>query len=887
MVQAAPAAIALCLRFSVDLAKAAAAALLIGAVLSATEQHTDLSASILQGFQCIPASDLPAAAVLEFAQGLQNKTEELSSAQLSCLARLLAAKNLTADFGRYPPDLLLFFDSTEVRSETCGAFYARASRGNLDLLPRGSARRTGLLRGALACLGVRSSRLSPEQLGSLGALVCDMEPETITASDPGVLENLKLCPELTGTQRDALNAVLLGGGTVYGDPSSWDLQTLQNLGPLVLALNKTTLSLVAEAAREAFSRSIVATYGSQGRSQREKALTLLRAFAAASASSQPRQKRNADADGCLSTPLTASTDFDSFLFIDYTTSEQFDLCLSNEFLKANLGPLLQEPLPVEYQLVVKKKLEQIYTSVIPEKQLKVLGPLSRQYTAVEISRWMVTSSDTLSALLDPSDGAWEPPQVQQLLSRYLALGGTLTGSLLQKIGGRDLCDLQEEQIEEISPEEIRVAGQLNISSCSQTKKDQLYRKAREAFAGQAGTTRVYYCQIQPYLGGAPAKDLKDLAKAGINMDMDTFLALNPEELQKLSVTDVKNLLGENLPYLKAAENETVVMRWVKRQSQRELDCELGIGLQGGTEEPGTTPHPPPSTSASVTPTPTTLPTPIASSSHPTAKSSTGPPQTSTPSATSSTPPDTTPPRSYTPSAAVSPAATSTAQPAPTTGPCSIQCVTPNKAPPPGATPLTTLLSAVNASVASPSSVPAPALTRGTTTTSVVTNPAVNTTVNTSTPLVSTNAPAPGGTTNPAPATQNTPPSSTPNAPSALGPNSTSAPATTEMNLPPHKPTPTPNSTISTQAGVVSPTVKTTTLACKTDTPPASPGPSSTTTTSSETTKETPTGVPASPRPTGGGYINLQPEPGSGSRLCSRLVPILTAAVGSLLLRALL
>uniref|UniRef100_A0A8C8BE00 MSLNL n=1 Tax=Otus sunia TaxID=257818 RepID=A0A8C8BE00_9STRI len=367
----------------------------------------------------------------------------------------------------------------------------------------------------------------------------------------------------------------------------------------------------------------MATYSSQGRSQREKALTLLRAFAAASASSQPRWKRNAD--GCLSTPLTASTDFNDFLFIDYTTSEQFDLCLSNEFLKANLGPLLQEPLPVEYQLVVKKKLKQIYPRAIPEKQLKVLGPLSRQYTAAEISQWMVTSSDTLSALLDPLDGTWEPPQVQQLLSRYLALGGTLTSSLLQKIGGRDLCDLQEEQIDEISPEEIGVAGQLNISSCSQTKKDQLYRKAQEAFAGQAGATRVYYCQIQPYLGGAPAKDLKDLAKADVDMDMDTFLALNPEELQKLSVTDVKNLLGENLPYLKAAENETVVMRWVKRQPQRELDCVLGIGLQGGTEEPGTTPQPPPPTPASVTPTPTTLPTPIASSSHPTAQSSAAPP----------------------------------------------------------------------------------------------------------------------------------------------------------------------------------------------------------------------------------------------------------------------
>ncbi|NWT36277.1 MSLNL protein, partial [Chroicocephalus maculipennis] len=562
-----------------------------------------LSASVLQGFQCIPASDLPAADILAFAQGLQNEGAELSGAQLSCLARLLAAKNLTAEFGTYPPDLLLFFDLSEVRGGTCREFYARASRGNLDLLPMGSSRRTGLLRGALACLGVRSSRLSPEQLDSLGALVCDMEPETITASDPSILENLKLCPALTGAQQDALNAVLLGGGTVYGDPSSWDLQTLQNMGPLLLALNQTTLSLVAEAAREAFSRSIAATYGSQGRSQREKSLTLLRAFRAASASSHPRLKRGTD--GCPSTPITASIISSSSFIIDYSTSEQLDLCLSNEVLEANLEPLLEQPLPTEYLMVVKNKLKQIYGSEIPEKQLKLFGQLARQYTAEEISQWPPLSNDTFSALLSPSDGKWEAPQVQQLLSRYQATGGTLTGPLLWKMGGRNLCNLQEEQIKQIPPEAIRTAGQLNISSCSQTKKDQLYRKAQEAFAGQAGTTRAYYCQIRSYLGGAPAKDLKDLAKAGITMDIDTFLALNPDEMQELSVTDVKNLLGENLPYLKEAENETSVMRWVKSQSQQELDCTLGIGLQGGMQEPspaGTTATPHPTTSASVTPT---------------------------------------------------------------------------------------------------------------------------------------------------------------------------------------------------------------------------------------------------------------------------------------------
>ncbi|XP_035751827.1 mesothelin-like protein [Egretta garzetta] len=879
------AATALCLRFSTDLLKAAVATLVIGAVLSATEQHAHLSASVLQGFQCIPASNLPATDILAFAQGLQNERVELSSAQLSCLARLLAAKNLTADFSRYPPDLLLFFDSAEVRSGTCGAFYAQASRGNLDLLPRGSARRTGLLRGALACLGVRSSRLRPEQLGGLGALVCDMEPETITASDTGILENLKLCPELTGAQQDALNAVLLGGVTAYGDPSSWDLQTLQNLGPLVLALNQTTLSLVAEAAREAFR---TATYSSQGHSQREKILTFLRAFAAVSASSHPRLKRSTDR--CLSRPITASTISDSLIFSYYDTSEQFDLCLSNEVLKANLKALLEQPLTKEYLCIVKKKLEQIYPSGIPEKELKVLGPLSQLYTAEEISLWPVTSNDTLLALLKTLDTKWSTPQVQQLVSRYLALGGTLTGPLLQKIGGPNLCNLQEGQLEQISPEAIRTAGQLNITSCSQAKKDQLYKKAQEAFAGQAGTTRAYYCRIQPYLGGAPAKDLKDLAKTGvaIDMDKDTFLALNPDELQKLSVMDVKNLLGENLPSLKEAENETLVMLWVKRQSQRELDSILGIGLRGGTEEsvPTDTATPPHSTAlASVTPvatmpTPTTLlavPTPISINSLPTAHPSISP----TPSATSLTSPTSAP-------SAGSPPATSTARPALTTSsiiPCSIhQSATSNKATPAAVTLLATTLASVNPNGTSPHSIPPPTLTHRAST-SIVTNPAV-TTHNTSTLPVPTNPPAPGDTANPTPATRNTATLSTHNAPSTLVPNSTPAPAATETSLPPHKPTLIPNSTISTQS-VISSTAKTTTLACKTSTRPAFLSPSSTPT-SSETTKNPPTGTPESLTSTPNGYINLQPGAGSsGSRLSSCIVPILMMAVGSSLLQGFL
>ncbi|XP_068063527.1 mesothelin-like protein [Anomalospiza imberbis] len=436
---------------------------------------------------------------------------------------------------------------------------------------------------------------------SLGALVCDLEPGTILASDPNILDKMKLCPALTGAQRDALNALLLSGDTAYGDPSSWDLQTLQDLGPLVLALNQTTLSLVAEAAREDFRRSIAAAYIRQGHSQREKSLILLRALAAASAASQPRLQRSADR--CLYGPITARNIENIILYLSPEELDQLDPCLSNDVLIKNLEAVLDLPINTEASWVLKKKVDEFFQgSGIPEQQLRRLGVLSRLYTEQEISQWPVTSSDTLSALLSSSGGEWNDSQVQQLVSRYLALGGSLTGPLLQEIGGRRLCNLQEEQIQQIPAGAIRTAGQLNISSCSQIKKEQLYGKAWEAFASLASTPSHYYCLIWPYLGGAPAEDLKELANAGvaINMDLSIFLALNPEELQKLSVTDVKRLLGENLPELKKAEHEPSVVSWVQQQFQQELDCVLGIGLQGGRPEPTGTASPAVTTPASVT-----------------------------------------------------------------------------------------------------------------------------------------------------------------------------------------------------------------------------------------------------------------------------------------------
>ncbi|NWW41266.1 MSLN protein, partial [Panurus biarmicus] len=123
---------------------------------------------------------------------------------------------------------------------------------------------------------------------------------------------------------------------------------------------------------------------------------------------------------------------------------------------------------------------------------------------------------------------------------------------------------------------------LDPSACSQETKDLLYQKAKEAFS-DLHHLPAYYELIVPYLGGAPAVDLKALSKDDVNMNITTFVALRRESLMYLTPSVVRGLLGLNLPELAQWQNRAPVRDWILLQKQSELD-QLHIGLTGGTQE---------------------------------------------------------------------------------------------------------------------------------------------------------------------------------------------------------------------------------------------------------------------------------------------------------------
>ncbi|KAG8506373.1 Mesothelin-like protein [Galemys pyrenaicus] len=526
--------------------------------------------------------------------------------QLSCLANLAALHGLQGDFALHPPDLLLFYNLTQVKGAECEAFVRRATQGDVELLASLPDQRAALRRTALACLGGPRPRLNSSDLQLLGALVCDMDASSIAAADPHVLQNLRCCRQLTAAQQAALDALLASGRTSLGPPGSWDLEGLQSLGPLAAHVRPGLWRQVPEVLRVVsawggrgqapphggllprqpaglrFFASTVAACRAGRLSQRDARRLVTGFLAARAVSSRPKRGTGGR---CVRGAVSAATLQDDLFLARYDCA-QLRFCLGSRVLRANLDPLLQHPLPAECQRVVKAKLALAYPRGLPEEQLRRITSLVYLYSLAEIRQWTITSRDTVVALL-AADVALDN-QTEAVMQKFLDHNGTLTGALLVAIGGSRLCWMSPRQIQTIRPSEFRLAGALDISACPQGRKNVLFAKAREAF-GSARATAAYYRLMRPYLGGAPAEELWHLAQANVTMDIDTFTGLNPHVLQNLSLNNVTTLLGQNVGDLQRARSHPAISSWLSSLNTSALG-ELGIDKElAGPAGPGPSP----------------------------------------------------------------------------------------------------------------------------------------------------------------------------------------------------------------------------------------------------------------------------------------------------------
>lgn len=95
-------------------------------------------------------------------------------------------------------------------------------------------------------------------------------------------------------------------------------------------------------------------------------------------------------------------------------------------------------------------------STIAESQVKLLGSASRLASIADINMWNITEIDTLSALMDSSNGEWEQSLARAIIIKYLSVNGNKLGSAeLNSLRGPNLCTLNISILSNISAQSIR------------------------------------------------------------------------------------------------------------------------------------------------------------------------------------------------------------------------------------------------------------------------------------------------------------------------------------------------------------------------------------------------------------------------------------------------
>ncbi|KAE8300447.1 Mesothelin Pre-pro-megakaryocyte-potentiating factor [Larimichthys crocea] len=570
----------------------------------------NLSSSVLQGFTCTGVRTIKKVQIKKLIKACRRKGKKkvkLVETQLTCMYNYIRIESDATSFDLYPPDMLLYYDYSLVPQASCKSYFEQIGDADFSIFSSTlNYKLNNLFANARSCLGITNTSLTEDNISVLGNMCCILGGFYIENSDPSILETLKTCPDLTNTQVAAVEARLQSGKTQYGAPSTWNLQTLKDLDMLPLYLTSSFYDNFDKKTKREFLKYFLKVLRRNGVGKKKK-----RSLKKEIRKSIRKRSTRSIENECTVGKITQVIISDEVFPFDYDDINQFNCCLSATIVKNNLASITDKVDQEEYLTIVLSKLREAYgaNSTIPESQVQLLGPASRVATTDDINLWTITQIDTLSALMDSSNGQWDPSLAKAIVTKYLSQEGNKLGSAeLNAIGGTNLCSLDVDVLRSISQQSLKDAEALTLSNCTTEKHKALFTIARQAFGTDTRATTIStksYQLTSSYLPGATLDYVRSLSASDVNMDMATFTSLDENVVLDLTVNEVKNLLGTNLPDLKSYEEQTLVQKWIRSQYQSELNT-LGIGLQGGRADPATTTTAP--TVATVAPVTTSLTT---------------------------------------------------------------------------------------------------------------------------------------------------------------------------------------------------------------------------------------------------------------------------------------
>uniref|UniRef100_W5KCC7 Mesothelin-like protein n=1 Tax=Astyanax mexicanus TaxID=7994 RepID=W5KCC7_ASTMX len=468
------------------------AAVLFEAVSRVAADPEELSESLLQGFSCSSVKDLSLQKIRQLVKACRPRSGRnkvvLNEPQLICMYNYVK-NDSTLSYTDLPPEVLLYYSYDKVPKENCRSYFSALGSADFSVLSSVLNKQSVLFSNAQNCLGISGTSLNRDQVGVLGNMICTLNPSYIQNSDPLILEKLKNCGDLSDTQVTAIQTLLFSGNTQYGNPSAWNLKTLQQLGILPLYLKQDFWGKFTFNIRKMFLKSFL-PFLKKLKTPQGKLSRLI------TSCTVTRSRRSAD---CTVGTITAVTIEDETFPIDYD-STQFDLCLDVTVLNENLAAVTEKVVDTSFQMIILNKLNQLYPSGLPESVVQLLGSTSRVANVSDISKWSITTIDTLSSLMNSDNGDWTSEQSKAVIMKYLSVEGNTLGMDELNAIDSNLCSLDISVLKTITADSLGNTNTYDISSCSTDQKSALYSIANSSFSSERSDPTTFFLLISPYLG---------------------------------------------------------------------------------------------------------------------------------------------------------------------------------------------------------------------------------------------------------------------------------------------------------------------------------------------------------------------------------------------------
>ncbi|XP_078413787.1 otoancorin-like [Cetorhinus maximus] len=499
---------------------------------------------LVKGLTCERIESLDNTTFLTVAELLESNLDLLSPYQLNCLAW-----KYQQEMPKLMPPLLLATLPIAVlenaAQSVCRPLLFSLGKAELPLIIPDSTKRNEVIRRALQCLNYT---LQDEyDVDILGRMICNLSPQIIKTniSLKALTEafmQFRSCRNLSNDQKREIRNKIR---EYYGNPTAWEPELIQDLGPLVTLLSKEDLTILAEKFPDILLQLALDV---EGMVIFQDFLTVVFSALKRTSGNDKPSSPTPDCHG------VRAPSFDHILKLAdanaYWSVQELNCMSIQTFVKSVelLGAL--KSFNMIQLTALKDKAKMAWGPIQSWKKYQVvtLGRIALALSESEIKELELGSIDTITALSQQTE--WTPMQARSILEGFLQDSGLTVDTMKgwDLVGsGTLLCAMNDHEVSSLSAATYSaVAARIGEIACKVEVLQELLKKARNGFGNVDDWCNFILQEVGTIAAGMSKEEIRILNDDLMPYFQPAAIAALPSEVFKeFSPKQLENLGPEN------------------------------------------------------------------------------------------------------------------------------------------------------------------------------------------------------------------------------------------------------------------------------------------------------------------------------------------------------